>query len=450
MSKDKSNKISKKMLLGWPTRTISIGAATTLISYATYYATDILGLSAAAVGMMFVVSKIFDGFTDFVAGTIIDKTHSKLGKARPYELALIGMWLFVVLYFCAPQTSKTAALIYLFVMYTIAFSVFSTFLNCNDSVYLANALKDKSQSTTITAVSGLVSTAFALVINMILPQLVKTVGTTREGWRKISIILGIVYTLVGLIRFFTIKEIKQDGAEAAQKLSVKDLVVLLFKNKYILMIAAVTFIGNILTSIGVGTYYNKYIIGNIGVGSLLSLAMLSTIIAVAVVPALAKKFTLRRTLQLMMLIGLAGYLIRLIDVHSVLLLFISSFFGMLAATMPLAFVAPLAIDCMDYGEWKNGKRSEGMLSCATSITTKIGGALGVGMTGVLMNLAGYNGTLSVQSSGAENMIIALSSYIPAILAAVIIIIFQFYNLDDKIVKIRAELAQRHGKENASA
>lgn len=441
--KETGKKISKKLLFAWPTRNISIGAATMLITYATFYATDILGLSASAIALMFVISKVFDGFTDFVAGAIIDKTNTKWGKGRPYELAIIGMWIFLALYFCAPHTSNTVAYIYLFVMYTMAYSIFSTFLNCNESVYLANALEDKSQSTTITAVSGLCATGIALVVGIVLPQLVATIGTTREGWRVISIILAVVFTVIGLIRFLVVKEIKQTGRKATEKLKVIEGVKLVFKNKYILLVAAVTFLGNILTSVGVGTYYYKYIMHDIGLASIMSLSLFSTIIAVALVPMLSKKITLRRTLQLLLMIGLVGYLIKLINLQSVPLLFLSNFLGTLASSLPIAFVAPLIIDCMDYGEWKNTERSEGMISCVSSITTKIGGAIGVGLGGFLLGLVHYNGTLEVQTVAVTNMIVAQCTILPACLAAILIVILQFYNLEDKIVEIRSDLKKRH-------
>ena len=208
-----------------------------------------------------------------------------------------------------------------------------------------------------------------------------------------------------------------------------------------MLISGVALVANIITSLGVGTYYNKYILKNIGIGSLLSLSMFSVILAVAFVPRLAKKIKLRRTLQLFMAVGMAGYLLRLVDPKSIPIVFISSFLSMLAATVPIGFTAPLTIDSMDFGEWKHKERAEGIISSATSITTKLGGALGVWVTGTLLSAAGYNGTLEIQSASANHMIIALSSTIPAALTAIMIVLLQFYDLDGKIERIRAELKQ---------
>ena len=244
-----------------------------------------------------------------------------------------------------------------------------------------------------------------------------------------------------MIRFIFVKEVRRTSSEKKESIPVGRLIYLLFHNKYILLVAGVTLVANIITSLSVGTYFNKYIYHDIGIGSLMSLTMVSIILAVALVPMISRRIGLRRTLQIFMALGMAGYLIRLINIPSVPLGFVSQLLAMLAATVPIGFIAPLAIDCMDYGEWKNKQRSEGIISSATSITTKLGGALGVWVTGTLMGLSGYNGELAEQSASAVNMIIALSTIIPAVMTLVMIILLQFYDLDKFVDKIRAELRQ---------
>lgn len=83
-----SKKNLRKVKLAWPTLSISTSVAASLFGFATFYATDVMGLSAVAVGLIFMVSKIFDGFTDIVAGVLIDKTHTRLGKGRPWQFAI--------------------------------------------------------------------------------------------------------------------------------------------------------------------------------------------------------------------------------------------------------------------------------------------------------------------------------------------------------------------------
>jgi Na+/melibiose symporter-like transporter len=150
------SKVSKRILLAWPSRSISIAVGSILLGYATYYATDFMGLSAATVGLVFMIAKIFDGFTDLVAGFLIDKTRTKWGKARPYEFALIGYWVSLVLLFSAPKMGVSLSVIYLFTIYSMVNSIWGTLLSVNENVYLANALEDRSKSVTVIALTGFI------------------------------------------------------------------------------------------------------------------------------------------------------------------------------------------------------------------------------------------------------------------------------------------------------
>ena len=135
MSQTVANKVPKKQLLAWPTRTISYAVASTMLGYVTFFTTDFLGISAATAGLIFMISKIFDGFTDIAAGYVIDRTQTKLGKGRPYELALIGYWICILLLFSAPQLGVGPSIVYLFIMYSLINSVFLTLLQCLHTKY---------------------------------------------------------------------------------------------------------------------------------------------------------------------------------------------------------------------------------------------------------------------------------------------------------------------------
>jgi len=432
-------KVSLGFMLAWPTRLMSFGVLSTLMIYATLYATDYMKLPATSVGIVFIASKIFDGFTDVIAGIIIDKTNTRLGKARPYELALIGAWLFTVLMFSAPQMSVNASLIYLFVMYSIINAVFVTLLNCNEAVYLSNALEDRSKSVTVVAVAGLISLVITIIANIMIPQMIENMDQSGGSWTGIALTLAIPFTLIGLIRFAVIKEIRKSDASASQKIPVKDLLYLLAHNKYIMIISVLILLGNIGTGMNVGSYYFKYIMGDLGLASLASLGMLSIVIAMIVVPILSKKLGMRRSIQIFILIGSIGYLVRLIDVLSVPLMLLSSILAGVTFASFYAFISSFCIDCMDYGEWKYKKRSEGMITCAQSVMAKIGTAVGIGGASILLGLSGYTGEADVQIATANNMIISLNTIVPSVLGIIMLIIFQFYDLDKKLPEIRAEL-----------
>lgn len=443
-----SKKVSFKTMISWPTLTIATSVSAALLGYATYYATDILGLSAITVGMLFMLSKIFDGFTDIVAGYFIDKAHFKMGKGRPWQLAIIGYWISIVLMYSAPKMGATGSCVWLFVTYSMINSVFMTLINCSDPVYLSNSLDDSQQSVSVLAFAGFISLFFTMAASMILPQMVKTMGTTREGWMKMSLILAVPFTLLSLVRILVIKEKKNAQAAAAQQMSLKDMLKLLFSNKYILIFALIILISNIGSNsyATAQTYYYTWILGDIGIGSIMSLSMLPIIIVIMIMPVLSKKFGFLRVIRVTTLIGMFGYLIRLVNYKNVALLFVSNVISMMGFYTMFAFAATFVIDCIDYGEWKNGTRSEGTISCAQSVMAKIGTAVGAGVIGVLMGLSGYDGNAAAQSGSANMMIILLYSVIPAAICLLQFVLLKIYDIDKYLPQIRADLDAKHQRE----
>lgn len=436
-------KLSKRIFFGWPTLPIATSITAVLLGYVTFYATDFMGIPAATAGLIFMISKIFDGITDLIAGYVIDRTHSKLGKGRPYQLALIGYTLTLGAIFWAPDLGISGASVYLFVMYSLVNSVFMTLLSCSDAVYLANALDDPSQSVSLLAFQGFISLVFTMVASIILPQLVSTIGTTKAGWRLISAGVLIPCTLIGLIRFFVVKE-RKDVAASSQNVSIKEMISLLAKNKYILIFAVVILVSNIGSNIGngVGTYYFQYIMHDIGLASIMSLSMLAIIIVIIMTPILTKKFSFIKIMRVTTLIGVFGYLLRLINLQSIPLLFVSSLLALMGFNTMFAFAGTFVINCMDYGEWKNGIRTEGTITAAQSFCAKIGTAVGSGLIGLLMGISGYVGAAEVQTASANTMIVMLSTVIPAIFCLIQYIFLRMFDLDKYMDQIQADLAKR--------
>lgn len=103
----------------WSSRGISAAVNVMLVGYVTFYATDILGLNMGILGVIFLVSKIVDAFTDLVAGFIVDRTHTRLGKARPYEIFIVFQWILLVMLYNVPDMSATLQYVWLLVIYIL-------------------------------------------------------------------------------------------------------------------------------------------------------------------------------------------------------------------------------------------------------------------------------------------------------------------------------------------
>ncbi len=140
-------------------RPISLGAVTIITMYLSLYCTDTLGMPAALVGTLLMVSKVFDGATDIFAGWLIDNTKTKWGKARPYELSIIGVWICTYAMFAASDTwNMTVKSIWRFITYTLVFSIFSTLLNAAETPYIVRAFKTPIAVTNVSAYGGIILT----------------------------------------------------------------------------------------------------------------------------------------------------------------------------------------------------------------------------------------------------------------------------------------------------
>ena len=97
-----------------------------MLNYLSIYASDTLGIDLLTVSTLLLASKAVDAVTDMIGGIIVDNTHTKLGKGRPYELCIIGMTVCTVLLFAgSPAWSNVVKCVWIFCMYTLTFSIFA-------------------------------------------------------------------------------------------------------------------------------------------------------------------------------------------------------------------------------------------------------------------------------------------------------------------------------------
>ena len=116
-----------------------------MLNYLSIYASDTLGVNLLTVSMLLLASKAVDAVTDMVAGVIVDNTHTKLGKGRPYELSIIGMTICTILLFAGnPAWSNVVKCVWIFCMYTLTFSIFATLRNAAMNPYTIRTFSNRA------------------------------------------------------------------------------------------------------------------------------------------------------------------------------------------------------------------------------------------------------------------------------------------------------------------
>ncbi len=429
-------------MLAWNGRGVSIAANVVVLTYLTYFCTNMLGIPAATTGTLLLVSKVFDGFTDLVAGFIIEKTNSRFGKARPYEFCILGVWLCTILMYACPELGLTGKCIWVFVTYTFVNSIFATFLSSADTVYLARAFKYEDDRIKLATSSGVLVMLFCTIVSIIFPILMATLGTTKEGWIPMIAIFAIPLMLLGMTRFLFVKEkVKVDG-QAASNLKVSDFLEGLKSNRYIYILFFVGLLTFIVSNMGtaVGTYYFQYVVGDVGKLSVIGMLGLTTPIALLFCPMILKKLSTSQLIMVGGIIGVVGCLIKGMAGANMVILIIGNLLATLSV-LPLSYFAGLiVIDIMDYHECKTGKRVEAVFGSIYGLSSKLGSGLASGLVGVIMGMAGFDGMAAVQSESAMNAIVSLYGWVPAIMMGITAVLMFFFDLEKKLPQVKADYA----------
>ena len=435
----------------WSTRGIAAAINVVLCMNIAFYCTDIVGLSAAVVGTLFLVSKIVDAFTDLGFGFLLDKTHTKWGKARPYEVFIIFEWIFTVLMFNIPNVSTTVQYIWLFIMYTMVNAVCATALGGIDSVYMARAFTTEGNRIKAMSINGFIVMFCSIVFNIVFPSWLAGKGTTQAGWTTLVISLAVVMSVIGILRFVFCKEIVEDEADENGKATTNDLTLkeslgLVAKNKYLFIVVGLMFLTFIVNNMQTATtYYFKYIYGDLAAQGTAAITSMVVVPALVVFPALSKKFGTTKILQACCLIGTIGLVIRTIGGPNMPTIILGGLlFGI--GTLPISMmINTYLIDCMDYGEWKTGVRIEGLVASIANFASKVGQGVAVGLVGVVMGIAGYDGMAAVQSATANNAIVFLYNLLPIVIFVLMFILSLMYKVDSIRPQMNEDLAAMHAQ-----
>ncbi len=453
VKQNKDDRIGFGGLMLWQSRGISTSIVVLMLGYLMIYATDTLKIPAAAVSLILVASKVFDGITDVVAGFIVDRTETKWGKARPYEIFIIGLWLCTWLLFSCPESlSTTVKCVWIFVMYALAQSICYTFLNANQTPYMVRAYKE-NQIVKLTSYGSVVTMLAAVVFNVAFPTLMGTIATSASGWSRLVLMFAVPLAAIGILRMLFVKE-KYDvdvTAQQGEKLKVQDIVTVLKTDKYILLITVMSFIFNFVCNMGVNVYYFTYVVGNVGLMGVTYLAQMVAIPLAFIFPKLISKFSTIKLMFVGFMVSAVGYLINFFAGSNMILLMIGAVFSG-AGTIPASMLIPLVIiECADFNEWKGIPRMEGTMSSFNSFGSKVGAALGTGALGVILSLVGYTGEAESMPGGAITMIRLLYSLIPMVLYALTAFSLKLYKLDKLMPQIKVDNeARRAAAEQAKA
>lgn len=420
--------------------------------YITYFGTDILGVSALAMGNILLISRIFDGVTDLAMGAVIDKTKSKQGKARPWIIrSIIPFVLFTILLFATPGSFDNGAKIaWIFIMYNL-YAIAYTALGCamnTLNIRLTRNEKDINSLSTFMMFGMILGNVLinASAVGILTALSGGSSNYTREAFIIMTIILSVVCLIGSVLTFVTTKEIPDLKQESEEKESVIESVKSLLKNKYWVM----QLLNTVFIYLGLNCrlaamiYYGLYVLGNPGLIPVLVIAdNIPSLIAMPFALGISNKIGKRKASLIGLCLTMVGFALMFLNIHNLPLFVIGLVIkGICFAPVQGAGNAFIADSAM-YGEWKFGVKAEGMAFSAISFANKVSSGFAGVLVGWVLALTGYVGNAPTQAPSAVNGIIFLYIGVTFLCTIGQIVLFALYNLDGKMPEIRETLSKRN-------
>lgn len=424
---------------------------TAMSAFLLFYYTDYANVSAMAVRTIMMVSRIFDGVSDIIMGVIVDRTKSKYGKARPWILRMcIPFAVSGILLFSVPTSwAATPKLVYVFITYNLVSTVIYTAINVPYSALNALMTQDPYERSVLSIFRNLLATAGTLTINTFTLPLVEYFGNNASAWTKTFVVFGFVAIAAFLFTFFGTRErvraVENESTENQEDVPFVTGIKALFKNKYWIMMTCMLALFFLMYSVngGATVYYAKDILGDKNLVSTINgIFNIVQICGMFFIAMLVKKYGKRNVFALGLVLDIIGMLVLNFSGGSMAIIVVSSVIRGVGNACGGATMWAMVSDTIDYGEWKTGYRTEGLVNSACSFGYKIGNGIGSALLGLILEIGGYVGTAAVQTESALMSIKVCFVWIPIIVYVCGLVIMKFYNLDNEFDGIIADLKER--------
>ncbi len=397
--------------------------------YGLYFYTDVFGISAAVVGSIFLIARIWDAINDPIMGLIADRTHSRWGRFRPYLLwmavpyGVIGFACFLV-----PDWSTGAKVVYAAISY-ILFGMIYTAINLPYSGLMAVISPNSLERTKVAGFRFIGAYSGGLIVALCIPLLVQSFGGDDEqrGYMLTMGLMAALATILFIITFATTRERVEPPPD--QSSSVFGDIMDLFANRpcLILFLVGLFSLGSLSVHLAAIPFYFKYFIPanvellgwQLQTGELIS-AFFTWGMICSLLGVLATKFVVRifgkiyAFMILMFLASMCWMPQYYLGADDLVLLFVLEGFSGFFAGPTAAIMFAMYADGVDYSEMKTGRRSTGLVMSFASVGMKFGWAIGGALGGWILAWSGYVPNQE-QTAEAIEGIRAMLGWIPAII-----------------------------------
>ncbi len=426
-----------------------------------FFYTDVFGISAAAVGTMLLVTRIWDSANDPLMGMITDRTNTRWGKFRPYLLfvavpfAIIG-----VLTFTTPDLSETGKLVYAYVTYTLMMMVY-TAINVPYAALLGVMSHDSDERTALASwrfIGGFSGGLFVTATANSLVEYFGADGDAATGYQMTITVYAVLAAIFFWLTFAGTNERLKPAVERSSSLR-DDLRDIAKNGPWFLMLGAgiSILIFNSLRDAAI-LYYFKYFVGDQTIvffgevsQSMLASVFMSTLLGASIVGVIlaqpvSKRIGKKNTFMLSGIIcTVLSVIFYFITPERIYLIFFFNILIGAAAGIVLPLIWSMYADVSDYSEWKTGRRATGLIFSSSSMSQKIGWTIGGAISGWLLALFGFQANVAQTDESLLGIRLMISIF-AAVGALASVAFVYFYPLDEKFMhKIDAELEEARAK-----
>lgn len=438
-------------------------------AYLMIFYTDVFGISAAVVGTMFAVTRVWDSFFDPVVGAVADRTSSRWGRFRPYLLFLaVPFGVIGILTFLTPPFGQTGKIVYAFITYALMMMVYSAI-----NVPYASLLgvmspnpADRNTLATYRMTFAYLGSFLALLLFMPLVNafgggnsggpMLSWLTAPQAGWLMAVGVIAVVCVLLFLGCFALTKE--RVKAVRQGKTSLKtDLRDLLHNRPWWILLGAgvASLVFNSIRD-GATVYYFKYYVDETAVGSIsflglpfvlsglyLAVGQAANILGVILAAPVSNRIGKRRTFMAAMAVAsVLSVAFFWLGKDQLVPIFILQALISVCAGSIFPLLWSMYADCADYSELQTGNRATGLIFSSSSMSQKFGWAFGTAITGWMLAQFGFQAN-AVQSAETLQGIRMFLSLLPAAGAFLSLVFIYFYPLSEqKMRQITHELEEK--------
>lgn len=428
----------------WPER-ISYGlsdAADNLVfqmmtTYLLFFYTDVYGLGAGAAAILFIVARVADVVESLIIGLMIDRTHSKYGKSRPFFLwYALPYAIFAILTFVTPDFSATGKLIWAYVTY-LGLGFLYTAVNSPITSILPTMTRNSRELTLLGVIRQFCGSSVQIIVAVFTLPLVALFGggNQRQGFFWTIVVFSIISLILILNTFVHVRERFTDHEIAHQPL--RKVVKMLRQNRPWIVISIVIFLFWLVTAIKNQTtiYYFKYTLHASSLVPIANSFTLSSLLGVLLIMRLTHHLSKKQTMQLGIIVELVGQLLLSGGVYLNLLplLFAGILINSVGNGIVVGLVSIMIADTVRYG-MTMGIQAEGVLASTDDFGVNMGLGLGGLITAGLFDLAGYVPN-HAQNAATLGMINLNYVWLPLVIYLLMLATLHFYNEEKMLLKI---------------